>query len=87
MAGKEIGLILAWDADVDLRMWIYSAPDNPRYGFVYLAQAPTYTWTETRHARATAATYLPGKYLVGVERTTSTPVATQYGVFALAYDP
>lgn len=87
LPGEEIMdfiFFLMWNDEANLEFYLYTAPDNPVYGFLYLAQSVTQTNPQgVNHAEAFSGTFLPGKYLLGVKRTVDAQYATGYGVMVI----
>jgi hypothetical protein len=87
LEGKDVDFYITWDHDVELGFYLFTAPDNPTYGFLYLDESmPFEEWTESKYARSFSGKYNQGKYLLGVIRTEENEIATQYGIFSMA-DP
>lgn len=87
LAKKDVDFYLAWDHDVELGFYLFTAPDNVAFGFQYLDESkPFDQWEETQYARSFSGKYAAGKYLLGVRRMADNDIATQYGVFSKAAD-
>ena len=75
---------LLWNDDAALEFYLYTAPDNATYGFLYLAPSVTQTNPDgVNNAEAFSGTFLPGKYLLGVKRTVDAEFATGYGIIVV----
>jgi hypothetical protein len=78
---------LLWNDDSGLDFYLYTAPDNSVYGFLYLAEGVLQNTTanvDVNHASAFSGTFLAGKYLLGVKRTTApNAYASGYGVMVI----
>ncbi|MEE9611630.1 MAG: hypothetical protein V3W19_10275, partial [Desulfatiglandales bacterium] len=60
-------------------------PDNPDYGFLYLDTGKvSVAMTDFERAKFFSGQYLPGKYVIGVKRTTDSEFSTGYGVMVMS---
>ena len=83
-AAKTVDFYLVWNDPVDLDFYLFTAPDNETYGFLYLAEADVSTgMVEFENAKFFSGTYSPGKYLLGVRRTSDPGFATGYGIMSM----
>ncbi len=83
---KKVEFYLQWDEpEVNLDFYLYSAPDNADYGFLYLDEGDVYDYNpDFEHTKYLSGSYLPGKYLLGVIRTTDSETATNYGIISIS---
>jgi hypothetical protein len=83
LKGKTVDFYLGWnEEDVDLGFYLYSAPDNQVYGFLYLAEGQLSDKTDFTRMKFLSGTYEPGRYLLGVVRQTDADFATGYGIIS-----
>lgn len=83
---ERVEFYVTWDAvDQNLDLHWFAAPDHPEYGFLYLGEdyIDPGAFPEFAHVKGIPNPTVPGKYLLGVERTTDSRFATQYGVLVL----
>lgn len=85
LEGRTLELYLVWDDDVDFRFFLYTAPENPTYGFQLLDEASaTDAFSEDfNHAKWFGGTFVPGEYLVGVLRASQSEFANGYGIIVV----
>jgi hypothetical protein len=85
-ASRTFEFYLVWnEAETDFNFYLFSAPDNPTYGFLYMGQdhLEPDVMTEFNHSKGFSGTYAPGTYLLGVQRMTPSDFATEYGILVL----
>ena len=88
-ASREFKFYLVWgEAETNLNFYLFTAPDNPIYGFLYLGQENWLdTMSEFTHSKGFDGTLASGTYLLGVQRMTSSDFATEYGILVLLEEP
>jgi len=88
-AGRDFGFYLVWnDEQTNLNFYLFTAPDTPGLGFLYLKQEDFLnTFTEFNHSKGFEGSFSAGSYLLGVERTTPSDFATEYGILILLDNP
>ena len=84
-AGRNLAFYLVWSqAETNLNFYLFTAPDNQDFGFLYLGQE---NWLDTMeefsHSKGFDGTLAAGTYLLGVQRTTPSDFATEYGILVL----
>ncbi|NOR41921.1 MAG: hypothetical protein GQ572_01200 [Gammaproteobacteria bacterium] len=86
---RDIAFYLVWnEEETNLNFYFFTAPDNPTYGFLYLGQETFLdTVTEFNRSKGIDGTLAAGTYLLGVERTTPSDFATEYGILVLRAVP
>jgi len=85
-ASRTIEFYLVWnEAETNFNFYLFSAPDNPTYGFLYMGQdhLEPDSITEFTHSKGFSGTCAPGTYLLGVQRMTPSDFATEYGILVL----
>jgi hypothetical protein len=76
-------LYLYWgDTTQDFEMNLFTAPDSA-WGFRYLDTSKPGTIPEFKKSRFLSGQFQPGKFLVGVRRTTATESWTGYGLMSI----
>lgn len=78
---------LVWnDPDATLDFFLYTAPGNTTYGFLYLAEAASFSMSEFNNSKFFSGTLLPGKYLLGVKETSTLAKPVGYGIISARSD-
>jgi hypothetical protein len=81
---RNFEFYLCWNTEETMNLHLFTAPDNPTYGFLWLGGNQfTDTITDFNHSLGYSGTFQPGTYLLGVERTTSENSIAAYGLMVL----
>lgn len=84
-AARNVSIRLFWGEDgTNFNIELYTAPDS-LYGFMHLDSGKSYNDPDFKYAKIIDGMFQPGKYMLGVTRTTTSKFGSGYSILSYLY--